>query len=138
MVIHAFGAYYGLSISWMLYRPQLDKSSRLQGSLYHSDVFTMIGGFGVQHKCYFYSQKYFVHFTIIYCGLCTHFTSKFNNALLSSQAHSSCGCSGPASTQPSRTMGTGNSEQSSTPTCLWVHQFSLLWPYQASSRRMVN
>nr|AIC81183.1 Rh family C glycoprotein 1 [Anabas testudineus] len=43
MVIHAFGAYYGLSISYMLYRPNLDQSSRLQGSLYHSDVFTMIG-----------------------------------------------------------------------------------------------
>lgn len=43
MVIHAFGAYYGLFISWMLYRPNLDQSSRLQGSLYHSDVFTVIG-----------------------------------------------------------------------------------------------
>ncbi len=44
MVIHTFGGYYGLSISWMLYRPNLDQSSRLQGSVYHSDVFAMIGG----------------------------------------------------------------------------------------------
>lgn len=44
MVIHTFGGYYGLSISWMLYRPNLDQSSRLQGSCYHSDVFAMIGG----------------------------------------------------------------------------------------------
>ncbi|XP_005802302.1 ammonium transporter Rh type C [Xiphophorus maculatus] len=43
MVIHTFGAYYGLSISWMLYRPNLDQSSRLQGSVYHSDVFATIG-----------------------------------------------------------------------------------------------
>ncbi|XP_008310757.1 ammonium transporter Rh type C-like 2 [Cynoglossus semilaevis] len=43
MVIHMFGAYYGLAISWMLYRPNLDQSSRLQGSVYHSDVFAMIG-----------------------------------------------------------------------------------------------
>uniref|UniRef100_A0A7N9AMF7 Rh family, C glycoprotein b n=1 Tax=Mastacembelus armatus TaxID=205130 RepID=A0A7N9AMF7_9TELE len=43
MVIHTFGAYYGLSISWMLYRRNLDQSSRLQGSVYHSDVFAMIG-----------------------------------------------------------------------------------------------
>uniref|UniRef100_A0A3P9MM76 Rh family, C glycoprotein b n=1 Tax=Oryzias latipes TaxID=8090 RepID=A0A3P9MM76_ORYLA len=43
MVIHTFGAYYGLAISWMLYRPNLDQSSRLQGSVYHSDVFAMIG-----------------------------------------------------------------------------------------------
>nr|XP_040019620.1 ammonium transporter Rh type C isoform X1 [Gasterosteus aculeatus aculeatus] len=43
MVIHTFGAYYGLSISWMLYRPNLDQSDRLHGSVYHSDVFAMIG-----------------------------------------------------------------------------------------------
>uniref|UniRef100_A0A8C4Z772 Rh family C glycoprotein n=1 Tax=Gadus morhua TaxID=8049 RepID=A0A8C4Z772_GADMO len=43
MVIHTFGAYYGLAISWMLYRPNLEQSSRLQGSVYHSDVFAMIG-----------------------------------------------------------------------------------------------
>ncbi|XP_013767471.1 ammonium transporter Rh type C-like 2 isoform X1 [Pundamilia nyererei] len=43
MVIHTFGGYYGLSVSWMLYRPNLHQSSRLQGSVYHSDVFAMIG-----------------------------------------------------------------------------------------------
>uniref|UniRef100_A0A8C5DPM1 Ammonium transporter AmtB-like domain-containing protein n=1 Tax=Gouania willdenowi TaxID=441366 RepID=A0A8C5DPM1_GOUWI len=43
MVIHTFGGYYGLSISWMLYRPNLDQSNRLQSSVYHSDVFAMIG-----------------------------------------------------------------------------------------------
>ncbi|TNN87809.1 Ammonium transporter Rh type C 1 [Liparis tanakae] len=43
MLIHTFGAYYGLSISWMLYRPNLNQSDRLQGSVYHSDVFAMIG-----------------------------------------------------------------------------------------------
>ncbi len=43
MVIHTFGAYYGLSISWVLYRPNLDKSKPLNGSVYHSDVFAMIG-----------------------------------------------------------------------------------------------
>uniref|UniRef100_A0A8C2HYW9 Ammonium transporter AmtB-like domain-containing protein n=2 Tax=Cyprinus carpio TaxID=7962 RepID=A0A8C2HYW9_CYPCA len=43
MVIHTFGAYYGLSISWVLYRPDLDKSKHLNGSVYHSDVFAMIG-----------------------------------------------------------------------------------------------
>ncbi|XP_016403900.1 ammonium transporter Rh type C-like [Sinocyclocheilus rhinocerous] len=41
MVIHTFGAYYGLTISWILYRPKLSKS--LNGSVYHSDVFAMIG-----------------------------------------------------------------------------------------------
>ncbi|XP_053497814.1 ammonium transporter Rh type C-like 2 [Ictalurus furcatus] len=43
MVIHTFGAYYGLSISWVLYRPNLKDSSKLNGSVYHSDLFAMIG-----------------------------------------------------------------------------------------------
>ena len=43
MVIHAFGGYYGLGISWILYRPNLHQSKRLNGSVYHSDVFAMIG-----------------------------------------------------------------------------------------------
>uniref|UniRef100_A0A8B9KE82 Rh family, C glycoprotein b n=1 Tax=Astyanax mexicanus TaxID=7994 RepID=A0A8B9KE82_ASTMX len=43
MVIHTFGAYFGLSISWVLYRPNLKDSSKLNGSVYHSDVFAMIG-----------------------------------------------------------------------------------------------
>ncbi|XP_012692011.1 rh family, C glycoprotein a [Clupea harengus] len=43
MVIHTFGGYYGLAISWVLYRPNLHQSKRLNGSVYHSDVFAMIG-----------------------------------------------------------------------------------------------
>ncbi|KAL1007311.1 hypothetical protein UPYG_G00084830 [Umbra pygmaea] len=43
MVIHTFGGYYGLTISWVLYRPNLHQSKRLQGSVYHSDIFAMIG-----------------------------------------------------------------------------------------------
>lgn len=43
MIIHAFGAYYGLTISWILYRPLLSQSKNYQGSVYHSDVFAMIG-----------------------------------------------------------------------------------------------
>ncbi|XP_063053429.1 ammonium transporter Rh type C-like 2 isoform X2 [Engraulis encrasicolus] len=43
MVIHTFGGYYGLAISWVLYRPNLEQSKRLHGSVYHSDVFAMIG-----------------------------------------------------------------------------------------------
>ncbi|XP_060770993.1 ammonium transporter Rh type C-like 2 isoform X2 [Neoarius graeffei] len=43
MVIHTFGGYYGLAISWVLYRPNLKDSSHLNGSVYHSDLFAMIG-----------------------------------------------------------------------------------------------
>ena len=59
MVIHTFGGYYGLAVSWMLYRPNLDQSSRLQGSVYHSDVFAMIGEFDVQLFT-FYSPSVFM------------------------------------------------------------------------------
>uniref|UniRef100_A0A6Q2Z0E3 Ammonium transporter AmtB-like domain-containing protein n=1 Tax=Esox lucius TaxID=8010 RepID=A0A6Q2Z0E3_ESOLU len=43
MVIHAFGGYYGLTISRVLYRPRIHQSKHLQGSVYQSDVFAMIG-----------------------------------------------------------------------------------------------
>ncbi|XP_078386122.1 ammonium transporter Rh type C-like 2 [Cetorhinus maximus] len=41
MVIHMFGAYFGLSIIRILYRPNLDQ--RKNESVYHSDLFSMIG-----------------------------------------------------------------------------------------------
>ncbi|XP_032906036.1 ammonium transporter Rh type C [Amblyraja radiata] len=41
MVIHMFGAYFGLAVTRVLYRPQLDQ--RKNESVYHSDIFAMIG-----------------------------------------------------------------------------------------------
>ncbi|XP_028358696.1 ammonium transporter Rh type B isoform X1 [Phyllostomus discolor] len=43
MTIHTFGAYFGLVLSRVLYRPQLEKSAHRRGSVYHSDLFAMIG-----------------------------------------------------------------------------------------------
>lgn len=43
MTIHTFGAYFGLVLSRVLYRPQLEKSEHRWGSVYHSDLFAMIG-----------------------------------------------------------------------------------------------
>ncbi|XP_006000328.1 ammonium transporter Rh type B [Latimeria chalumnae] len=43
MTIHTFGAYFGLMVSRILYRPNLDKSRQREKSVYHSDVFAMIG-----------------------------------------------------------------------------------------------
>ncbi|XP_028910662.1 ammonium transporter Rh type B [Ornithorhynchus anatinus] len=43
MTIHAFGAYFGLIVSRFLYRPQLAKSRHRARSVYHSDLFAMIG-----------------------------------------------------------------------------------------------
>ncbi|KAM4860673.1 ammonium transporter Rh type B [Thomomys bottae] len=43
MTIHTFGAYFGLVLSRVLYRSRLEKSKHRQGSVYHSDLFAMIG-----------------------------------------------------------------------------------------------
>ena len=42
MFVHVFGAYFGLSAARVLYNPEIDKSSK-EGSIYHSDIFAMIG-----------------------------------------------------------------------------------------------
>lgn len=43
MTIHAFGAYFGLAVTRMLYRPGLHDGHNNEGSVYHSDLFAMIG-----------------------------------------------------------------------------------------------
>uniref|UniRef100_A0A4W5P5S5 Ammonium transporter Rh type A n=1 Tax=Hucho hucho TaxID=62062 RepID=A0A4W5P5S5_9TELE len=43
MIIHAFGAYFGLAVARMLYRPALRNDHENDGSVYHSDLFAMIG-----------------------------------------------------------------------------------------------
>lgn len=43
MVIHAYGAYFGLAVARVLYRPGLRNGHENDGSVYHSDMFAMIG-----------------------------------------------------------------------------------------------
>ncbi|XP_047455267.1 ammonium transporter Rh type B [Mugil cephalus] len=43
MTIHTFGAYFGLMVTRILYRPNLHKSKHKNSSVYHSDLFAMIG-----------------------------------------------------------------------------------------------
>lgn len=43
MTIHTFGAYFGLTVTWILYRPNLYQSKDRQSAVYHSDLFAMIG-----------------------------------------------------------------------------------------------
>ncbi|KAB0396782.1 hypothetical protein E2I00_007799 [Balaenoptera physalus] len=43
MTIHTFGAYFGLTVTWILYRPNLYQSKDRQSPVYHSDLFAMIG-----------------------------------------------------------------------------------------------
>uniref|UniRef100_A0A4W6F390 Ammonium transporter Rh type A n=1 Tax=Lates calcarifer TaxID=8187 RepID=A0A4W6F390_LATCA len=43
MIIHAYGAYFGLAVARVLYRPGLRDGHDNEGSVYHSDLFAMIG-----------------------------------------------------------------------------------------------
>ncbi|KAM4748218.1 ammonium transporter Rh type C [Rhinophrynus dorsalis] len=43
MTIHTFGAYFGLTVSWILNRPKLKENNNKEGSVYQSDLFSMIG-----------------------------------------------------------------------------------------------
>lgn len=43
MTIHTFGAYFGLTVTWVLYRPNLYQSKARESPVYHSDLFAMIG-----------------------------------------------------------------------------------------------
>merc|ERR1719178_328351 len=42
MYVHAFGAYFGLALSWMI-TPKSKFDEEEEGSVYHSDMFAMIG-----------------------------------------------------------------------------------------------
>uniref|UniRef100_A0A8C5MFJ5 Rh family C glycoprotein n=1 Tax=Leptobrachium leishanense TaxID=445787 RepID=A0A8C5MFJ5_9ANUR len=43
MTIHTFGAYFGLTVAFILRRPKLNERNHNEGSVYHSDIFAMIG-----------------------------------------------------------------------------------------------
>ncbi|XP_069480407.1 ammonium transporter Rh type C [Ambystoma mexicanum] len=43
MTIHTFGAYFGLTVAWILNRPHLEQTNDKEVSVYHSDLFAMIG-----------------------------------------------------------------------------------------------
>ncbi|XP_072258818.1 ammonium transporter Rh type C [Pyxicephalus adspersus] len=43
MTIHTFGAYFGLTVAWILKRSNLKQSNNKEGSSYQSDIFSMIG-----------------------------------------------------------------------------------------------
>ena len=42
MYIHAFGAYFGLAVARVLHNDKYEEA-KSEGSVYHSDIFAMIG-----------------------------------------------------------------------------------------------
>lgn len=54
MTIHTFGAYFGLMVTRVLYRPNLDKSKHRNSSVYHSDLFAMIGKLLIMWQPFFF------------------------------------------------------------------------------------
>ena len=43
LIIHMFGAYFGLAVTRMIYNENHSKGNDKEGSVYHSDMFAMIG-----------------------------------------------------------------------------------------------
>ena len=44
MFVHVFGAYFGLAVARILYKSSQQDNDN-EGSIYHSDIFSMIGLF---------------------------------------------------------------------------------------------
>jgi len=76
IVVHVFGAYFGLAVSKMYGKPKRDKENK---SMYHSDMFSMIGtlflwlywpsfnGFFASRE-YFFMDRAFVNTVLGLCG----------------------------------------------------------------------
>ena len=47
MVVHAFGAYFGLVVSWIVYKKDVKDAEEKEASVYQSDLFAMIGSWKV-------------------------------------------------------------------------------------------
>jgi ammonium transporter Rh len=43
MVVHAFGAYFGLTVARVLFNGDVHRAEAKESSVYHSDLFAMIG-----------------------------------------------------------------------------------------------
>ena len=67
MLIHTFGAYFGLAVSFMLYNKKASDHPH-NSSIYHSDLFAMIGTVA----CVAVSKLQTVAITIM--QTCNHFT----------------------------------------------------------------
>ncbi len=43
MFVHVFGAYFGIAVARVIYTKDVHTEHKKEGSVYHSDVFAMIG-----------------------------------------------------------------------------------------------
>merc|ERR1712087_915495 len=79
IVVHIFGAYFGLAVSWIMGKP---KDSKENKSMYHSDIFAMIGtlflwlywpsfnGYFANRE-YFFMDRAYVNTVLGLCGATT-------------------------------------------------------------------
>jgi hypothetical protein len=49
MVVHAFGAYFGITVAALIYKKDVHGAEEKESSVYHSDLFAMIGN--LPSKC---------------------------------------------------------------------------------------
>jgi len=97
ILVHVFGAYFGLAVSKMLGRPDRDDENQ---SVYHSDMFSMVGtlflwlywpsfnGF-FANRDYFFMDRAFVNTVLALCGatVATFIVSRWVNIRAKGLAH---------------------------------------------------
>ena len=72
MFVHAFGAYFGLAVARVIYRHETEESTK-EGSVYHSDLFAMIGKRKQALIFFFFFFKRFISLPNLHRGLPVHF-----------------------------------------------------------------
>ena len=65
IVVHTFGAYFGLAVSYVLGKPTTDKFDDCNASVYHSDLFSMIGTIFLVERCFIFSFFCFICFNLL-------------------------------------------------------------------------
>ena len=61
MVIHAFGAYFGLAVARVINSEDIEEENEKEGSSYNSDLFAMIGKFAMTLLSYIDKLTFNMH-----------------------------------------------------------------------------
>lgn len=92
MYVHAFGAYFGLAVSFAFGLKSKPTESPLEGSTYQSDIFAMIGTYSkkTREESFIFKVLFFFK-ELFFCGFSGHhstvhhFKETINNVLLSTR-----------------------------------------------------